>query len=210
MKLTIKTALLAAMLLLGVQQARASIHLDLDFEDLYGANTSTLAPANGTLVLLASTLDSSFGNLTLATTSFTDPSQTDDQILARWQMSLDGAFRGALDFNLTGNLTAGDPLQLVWYPNLTFSTGLTGPGDGQIFGTFRSDTATAYSDIGWNVPADGDSVNLVVITVLAGGDIADSSMVANLQTVPEPSSLALVALGCISALALRRRMIVRG
>lgn len=215
MKLTLKTILLAAALALASRQAHANVALNLDFENLYSTNLLTLAPANGTVVLLASTLDSSFGNLTLATTQFTDPAQTDDIVLGKWTLGAGsgsaGVFNDAITFNLSGNLNAGDPLMLVWYPNVNSAS--AAPGYSKAFGSFRSDTALAGSDIGFIVPADGSGLNLFAFSQSAGGDVLNSSFVANQSTiavVPEPSSIALVAMGCIGAIVIRRRKLARG
>jgi hypothetical protein len=206
------SACVAVAACLAVGQARASVTLNLNVENLFSVDTLTVAPQNSLVVLLASTQNSSFGDLTLATSSFTV--EADDIVIKKFALGAGGVFQSDafLDIDTTtapaSGLSLGDPLLLVWFPNVTYSESLTGPGANQMFGTYRSDLATLASDIGWNVPANG-TYALGAYAVSVGGDIADSAFVANLMTIPEPSSIALVALGCVGLLAVRRRKLVR-
>ncbi|MCG3147971.1 MAG: hypothetical protein PCFJNLEI_01412 [Verrucomicrobiae bacterium] len=206
--------MLAAWLMLG--EARASVSLNLDIEVLFGANTLTLAPQNSTVVLLASTQNGTFGDLTLAASSFTV--EADDVVLGIYPIAgTDGIFQNSafLDIDTTtassSGLSLNDPLLLVWYPNLAYSGSLTGPGNSsQLFGTLNTASAVpGLSDIGFVVPANG-TYALNAFGTGIGGDLNDNLFVANqLTVVPEPSSIALVALGCVGMLVIRRRKLAR-
>lgn len=191
-------------LLWAASPARASVSLNLDIENIHGLDTLTLAPAGSTAVLLVSTIDGDFGDLTLAGSAFTV--EADDRVLGMFSITPEGILQNAVGFSFADGITQNDPLLLVWYPNLTYSAGLTGPGQGQLFGDYRSDIATLASDLAWFVPADGSTLNLSAFTESAGGDVLDSLLVASQFTVvPEPSTYLLVGLGLISMRMLVRR-----
>lgn len=155
----------------------ANVALNLDVENLHGDDVGNLCPSNSTVVLLVSTANSSFGDLTQANAAFTV--EADDQVLGMFEVTTDGVFQNAAVFNLNAQVSVNDPLLLVWYPGLPFDANRPGPGPGQKFGTYRSATATAGSDIGWLVPADGSGLNLFAFSADAGGDVPDASLVAN-------------------------------
>ncbi len=184
---TLRIFTILTALLLASRPAIASVHLDLDVENVHVDTVDSLCPVNSTVVLLVSTANSSFGDLAfsnnpaLADTRFT--AEADDRVLGMFEVQVDGAFRGAVDFNIDSAVTPNDPLLLVWYPDLPYDPSRQGPGKGQRFGTYRSDAATEWSDIGWRVPPDGSSVNLVAFSVSTGiGDVPDASLVANFFT----------------------------
>jgi uncharacterized repeat protein (TIGR01451 family) len=170
---------------LTLATSRASVTLNLDVENLLQADSNTVAVAGSTVVLLASTQNSSFGDLTQATNSFVV--EADDIVLGIYPLGDDGVFQNAafLDIDTTtapaSGLSLGDPLRLVWYPNLAYNPGLTGPGRGQPFGTYRTDEATLGSDIGWSVPANG-TYTLAAFGLSIGGDVPDGLFAATLVT----------------------------
>ncbi|MCG3147973.1 MAG: hypothetical protein PCFJNLEI_01414 [Verrucomicrobiae bacterium] len=177
--------LLSALVSLAGSRVHGSVTLNLDVENLLQADSNSVAAAGSTVVLLASTQNDSFGDLTLATNSFLV--EADDVVLGIYPLGDGGVFQNAafLDIDTTtatsSGLSLGDPLRLVWYPNLAYAPGLTGPGLGQSFGTYRTDAATLGSDIGWSVPANG-TYTLAAFGISIGGDVADGELAAALST----------------------------
>lgn len=99
---------------------------------------------------------------------------------------------------------------LVWC-DTPFGAADAGPGNNVYFGTFRSDSAISFSDIGWVVPADGATVNLNYLTSSFGGDTPESAGRAQFKTVPSvttaiPSpSAAALGLAGFALIALKQR-----
>ncbi|MEI6084683.1 MAG: HYR domain-containing protein [Verrucomicrobiota bacterium] len=160
----------------------ADVTLNLDVTTLHADTAGSLCPSNSTAVLLVSTANNSFGDLTFAANSaladlqFT--AEADDRVVATFPVGQNGVFQNAVTFDITAPVSPNDSLLFVWYPNLPFNANRLGPGQGQRFGTYRSDAATQGSDSGWQVPADGTGLNLAAISVSAGGDTADAQLVA--------------------------------
>jgi hypothetical protein len=168
---------LAASVLLAAGPAYAVVSLNIGAGRLYKADGTTWA--NGTAVYLVDADGDGFGDLTTATNSFkADP---DDIILGKVPV-IDGIVNDALpDFELVGQLGVGDKILLIWYPDLPFANDLTGPGQARSFGTFRSDAALAFSDIGFVIPNDG-IWGLYAFTQDLGGDLPDNTFIANQVT----------------------------
>ncbi len=179
--LRIFTVLVAFLLASGLA-VRANVALNLDVENLHAGSVGSLSPAGSTVVLLVSTANSSFGDLAfsnnpaLADTQFT--AEADDRVLGMFEVLPDGVLQDTITFSIDSAVTTGDPLLLVWYPDLPYNPSRQGPGQGQRFGTYRSDAATEWSNIGWLVPDDGFGGDLAAISVNAGGDVPDSILVA--------------------------------
>lgn len=184
--------------------------------------------ANGSLVMLVIDLNGD-GILAPSATDYTPG--VDDSILGT--TSTDN-FLGFLNngsandsFTLTigttpqdalGTVDSGDPISLLWFPDVLetefLANSSNGPGVGS-YGMFHPDTAISDGQA-WVVPAsNGDTVSLTARSTSAGnaltpdnGDVAQSLLTANLSTtpVPEPSSSILIVLS-LGSLIMRRRRI---
>ncbi|MCG3147974.1 MAG: hypothetical protein PCFJNLEI_01415 [Verrucomicrobiae bacterium] len=181
----ITSLLTAAALLMAAHPSTASVTLNLDVENLYGPTAGVPAAAGSTVVLIGSTQNATFGDLTQATNSFT--AEADDIVLGIFELSDGGIFQNAafLDIDTTtaaaSGLSLNDPLLLLWYPNLSYTPTLTGPGNSQLFGTYRTANATLGSDIGWTVPANG-TYTLAAFAESIGGDVPDTTFTATQTT----------------------------
>lgn len=180
--------------------AFATITIDLDAE-LLKTSGGTAMPTSGLLILAASTLDSSFSAPT--DTAFF---MGDDIEIKRWDLSggfnTAGVFSGSTgSLTLSGNWTAGDALQLFWFPTLTLSS--TAPGAGTSYGQYRHATGLDGS-AAWETPSDGSLVSLKFFTsdasfLISGGSNSSASGTASFTAVPEPAAYGLAAaVGCVA------------
>ena len=95
-----------------------------------------------------------------------------------------------------GTLAYGGPDS---YTNAQFKD----PGDGFFGFTFDAGTGTQY---GWmRVTMDGGPGNSLTAQEYAFADVGESIKVGQVDAIPEPSSLGLLALGAIGLAAMRRR-----
>lgn len=111
-------------------------------------------------------------------------------------------------------LAVGDLLALRWFPQISqaqFQAGTT-PAGGNNFGTYNPlfyGNATNNPDGGnlWAVPSGGSTINLNFYTMDTAGTQAPSRGYAQftVTAIPEPSSIAFVAVGLIGAVALGLR-----
>jgi len=149
---------------------------------LYENDCTTFLADGSTVLVIASTANSTFGALSAGTgapaDSFTD--EPDDVVVGRLTfdsetMGLPGAFASAISFNLGENgVAAGNPLLFVWYSGLQESTNPSAPGAGRAYGVFR--------DSSWVVPAsNSDLIQLVMATPAAGADLGDVPTATELE-----------------------------
>ncbi len=201
-----KKIVLMAALAFSAVLAQASISLNFTEGYLYKHDGSTVLPENSTIVmLLDADNDGSFGDLTQSTTSWT--ADAGDVVLDRWAFNYNydvGFGADSPTYTYGGDITVGKKIMLVWYDK-AYSAGDAGPGEGVYFGTFRTDDIQTGQNATWIVPSDGFTVNVGFLTANAGGDNAESLGAAQYQTVPEPATALLVAIGGGMAYALRRR-----
>jgi hypothetical protein len=170
-------------------------------------------PASGLAVLVASTVDATFGGPTPA--SFA--SGVDDMEVARWDLTLNGP--GVLQVT-SGPLSrsapwdAGDPVQLYWFPTLTIGSSV--PGAGTSYGQYR-DGVGGVEPGGevWTTPADTITRTLKFFTtdatfLVAGGNSPASAGNASFTTVPEPSEYAMFfGMFCFAGALIRRGLKAR-
>jgi hypothetical protein len=212
MKKNIKTAVgaLAVACLLAGTQSQAGITINTDISVLVGTQGT---PASGdTAIFIAAKGD-----------GIVDPNDlifASNPLLAETQWSLDPndivldidpfteneLLTAAVNYDpssLTGlNIPLGTPIYLVFYPGLTYTPTLTGPGQGQRFGIYRdnlADEGFGGTYIGFNSPQDGGTYDLFREGL---------NVTADYQTavIPEPSTVVLVGLSALAiAGGLRRR-----
>jgi hypothetical protein len=184
--------------------AQANVVLNLIEGYLYKNDGSTVLPENSTIALLCDANNDGFGDLTQATTSWA--ADAGDIVLGRWAFNYNldaGVGSDSITYDLTGTVGVGDNLMLVWYDK-AYSAGDAGPGEGVHFGTFRTDDVISFSDIAWTTPTDG-GWNLNFATANAGGDSLESAGAAQYQTIPEPATALLIAIGGGMAYVIRRK-----
>ncbi len=163
----------------------ASITLNLSGAVLSNS-TGTALPNGGLVLLVASTTNSTFATPSSTSSTLVGSMIADDDLIIGFATidsaaaSVAGGFTKAFNITFTGNLNAGDPLQLYWFPTLTSTS--TTIGAGVSYGTYRTDAIATGSDIGWVVPADGTTNALSILTVAVGGTVANTAGQATLTT----------------------------
>ncbi len=170
----------------------ADVSLTLGAGNLRTSDGSSLMPGTGLIVLLADSNQDGFASI--GTDNF---ASGDDTILFQGALDSglgDGMFLRSVNLTLAGGLTAGDPVQLYWYPTLSESS--TSPGHGTSFGSYRDATGSLDGSDPWILPSDGMSMNLNFLTASAGGSNPDSiGWASQVTPMPEPQSLLLAGLG---------------
>jgi hypothetical protein len=172
-------------------------------------------PTSGLAVLVASTLDGSFGGPT--DTSFA--SGSDDIVLKKWDLTTGLNQPGVLQdlsgtLPLSGNWDSGDLVQLYWFPTLTLASSV--PGAGTSYGQYR-DAVGGFESGGqiWTTPAPAATRFLKFFTtdatvLVAGGNSPASAGNASLTTVPEPSEYAMIfGMFCFAGALIRRSLKAR-
>ena len=119
-------------------------------------------------------------------------------------------------------LTAGEQLELRFYPSLSYTSSTSyytsAPTLGTTFGQVRSSTtefgATDSNETGWFVPAAGSTIDFAYVTTTGGGTYADTTAYATGTViagtaVPEPSSciIALIATATLGIASIRRKQV---
>ena len=146
----------------------------------------TAIPNGGLVLLVSSTTNSTFtAPPSTASTAVGSVIADDDIIIGSATIDsaasgITGGFAKAINITFSGNLNAGDPIQLYWFPTLTSAS--TTLGQGVAYGSYRTDSIASDSDIAWVLPADGATATLKVLTTTAGGSIADTAGRATLTT----------------------------
>lgn len=195
----LRSLVIAGLIAAGVNDLHAAINLNIYLPNI--------TPRTGTGILLADGANDGFGDLTFASDPLLVNSRwspdTDDILLGMWNLTgtdPDGAL--VVTFSLVSGVTTGDKLLFVFYPNLPYSPGLTGPGPNQAFGSYRDDLGgdpygygLGDAFIGWTVPADGAGLNIY----------REENISANLTTIPEPTAGVLVGLSALGLMAALRR-----
>lgn len=207
-----RSLLTLSIIALSLTSATAAVRLDVFSGRLYGQGGTTPLPDGSLLLLIASTGDAVFTPPN--SDSFVGAS-SDDVIVASFDLQSNTAgFTGsnleAIVFELGGTITEGDPLRLVWFPNIPYNAATNyqtaAPALGSAYGTFRTDNPGADgSTSAWVVPADGQNHSLNFATQSIGGSQPDVFGVADyLVPVPEPSSAAVLLVSAL-CLGVRRR-----
>jgi hypothetical protein len=107
----------------------------------------------------------------------------------------------------TGGNTAGSDLAFYWFPGIT--TVGASVSAGQEYGFFREDSLAVLTPSGstmsFNLPSNGDILNLAALTTGAEGNLPIDTFQANFLAIPEPSGALLSLAGLLLTGALPRR-----
>ncbi|HVE17065.1 MAG TPA: hypothetical protein VNB29_10040 [Chthoniobacterales bacterium] len=202
--------LLACLLLAAGPASRAaSVNIAIDAGQLYNA-IGTALPAGSLVLLVADTGNNGFGSFLPSNLAVGDYLNSDDQILYRGEVTIDGGlsitlFGGTpvpLGEGQFSNLQTGDALSIVWFPDLDSSSNTVSAGAS--YGEFTTTTPQNGSSM-WNVPSAGSSIDLKFLTQATGGAYSEMTAYAGLVVVPEPREWALSAVGLIFILTVLRR-----
>lgn len=201
MRKLITTALVASLVSVPVFGAKVSFSLDVD-----AISTTEGSPIydSGLLVLIVDTAGDGFQS-PVSNTIVTG----DDQIVTTWDLSIDGSQNpgvqltsGAVDYGV--DWEAGDPLALVWFPNLDSSNPT--PSSDEPYGFF-SDKNNFASGHSWLMPPAGALHSLKLLTssattlVTTTGDVpaavgkAGYAVGQAIAAVAAPTDLTLVVSG---------------
>jgi hypothetical protein len=200
--------LFISVLILGPEWLNAGVTINLTAGQLLQADGITAVPDGSLLQVIASTTDNTF--TTPSAMSFTGGS-SDDIIVASFVMDssttgIPGDLNTAFSLTYSGNFGSGDPLLLRWWPTRTASSGE--PGNGAMFGQFRSDVPRDNTEVAWFAPPDNGTYNLSFLTASQGGNQPDSAGVADMAVspIPEPAGWVFaVASSGVAALAILHR-----
>ncbi len=186
-----KILYIALLMAFSISYQHAAVTINIlggQFSDQNG----NAVPLGSLLVLVASTLDQTFSPI--QPNAF---ASGDDIVIAQFATnnpsSLSGAVSYAINnFNLFGNLSPGDPLALYWYPTLDINA--SAPGFGTPYGMF-TDPLGSLLDDPFVVPPDGGTITFSIVSQIHQGSLSNNLFLANLTTIPEPSTYALIILG---------------
>ena len=213
-----KTIALLAVILLNTS-VYSQVTINLEAEKL---KTSTSAgggamPTSGLAILVASTLDSTFGGPSSAAYA-----TGDDVVVGAWNLTggfnTAGVLTSTVNTTPTGNWNAGDLLQLYWFPTLTLAqyNASNPPGNNTAYGQYRDPATVTPLEPGgnlWVTPSSGGLINIKFYTVDASNLIAfgagqspAAAGLADFTTAPEPSTYAAIFGGlCLVAGIVRRQ-----
>lgn len=207
--------LLAFAMLGAAAPLPAAVLVSLEGGYLKDQNGQAITSGSGRMVLVASTGDATFAEITAGSSLSVGGTLTaggDDVVLFASTVSGDGnnngaddagEFAQAISLTLSGALTAGSALALYWFPSLDADSASASAGTA--YGFYRADAAGGDGSDAWVVPTDGTiGYELRFLTADAGSSVNGSLGVADrIVAVPEPATLALVAMG--TGVFVRRR-----
>jgi hypothetical protein len=205
--------------LMAYQAANAAVVINVTAGDLTttAGSPGNLVPDNALAILVADTTGvaaptnlAASSSLSVGSNLTLQVSGDTYQILYAWNSGLGSGQQGLLS-DTTGNIpgtTAGNPLYLLFFPNLTLAS--TTAGAGTSYGEYGGAVEPAGELLGngsaaWVMPSPGANVSLVATTPSEGGVTPYAELQATLVTVPEPSSIALVLIGLLGAAGMVRR-----
>ena len=187
--------------------ALGTVTVNVNAGDLFQADgTTKLTPAPtktstaGSLLLLVAVGNGGTGfNNTLTAGNYVAGS---DVVLASGAFNTFGGGQStttAFNFAIPSTASAGQPVELLWFPTILDSNypGPTGtPASGTMFGAYSPPTGTT-PDGGslWTIPGDGTVATLDFATISAGGKEANSAGDASLTVAPEPSTATMLGGG---------------
>ncbi len=197
----------ALLMVAGLSAAASAGTIDLMVGYLYNDAAATTLLDTGMTALLVADADGNGWDAyqNLSPDSFVAEG---DRIIAIFgingAMGAAGTHADTHNWDNTGRGVAeGNEFALLWF-NTPYSLGIenVGPGAGVSFGLYRSDAV--LGDWSFVVGPNNKAGFLQVFTASTGaGAIADSAMAATFVTIPEPTTMALLAVGGL--LAVRRR-----
>ncbi len=208
--------------ILGIFVSLGSLHASVSFSiqaDRLADNFGQSIPQNSLVLFLADINNTGFNIVpgSFSVGGYLGNSPENNMILGAYDLSstgMDGVLLEATPaLELVGGWTSGDPLAIVWFPDLTLEATSLSAGD--FYGIY-SGPASDGSDP-WVTPSDGSSLHRLYFFTTDSRDLPngpDSGSVspeaaqANLQVVPEPSVYAALLGGLALLVALRRRRTV--
>ncbi len=199
-----KKLLLSSLALCAAAPSFAAVGVGLTGGYFYNSSGTLLT--SGTLVLVASTTDSSFSQF-IAGNTLTENSfiASDDLILKSFTIGAGSSVSDAFSLTLGNfsNLSTGDNLGLYWFPSLTAGATIA---NGSSYGFYTNQASTLDSDA-WTMVSDGSSITLQFVTNAAGGTsgIPETAGYANLTAVPEPATTAALLGGAAGLFVMYRR-----
>jgi len=190
--------------------ASASLTIKVLSETVTDSGGTAVTTATGTWLLVADTTRDGFNAIGAGGISVNDFIAGDDLVLINGVFGggfgVDGAINMAMPgLNLTAEWDTGDPLALVWFPEV--GAGASSVSDGDSYGSYTSASGEDLSNP-WITPADGADLDLQALTgatsgFFGSGTVDPSSLEAGLAVIPEPSATLLVL--CSGLLIFRRR-----
>ena len=206
-----KTTNLIALASLAVASfASASVTLTFDIGVLYDSTGSGAIGAGSQVAIFA---DNTGISANPTNSDLIDQTLTightygGNELVALMTTDGGGFARGASTFDLDGGLNATNDLAVYWFDGHTGGA-LTA---GTTYGIYQNSSIQAGSGgtSSLTIPADGSNSNVFYYdtTTLgaAGATVAEFSATNTLDTIPEPSSTALLGLGSVALLLRRRR-----
>jgi hypothetical protein len=206
----ITSALSVVTLLCLTPLASAFVTINLVAETVTDLSGTAVSTASGRWILVADTTRDGFNPIGAGGISVNDFVAGDDLVVVNGVFGGGFGVAGAINVSMPGlSLTSewdtGDPLALIWFPEI--GEGATEVAATDSYGLYTSALGEDLSNP-WITPADGADHDLQALTAATSGffgtgTVDSDSLRAQLAVIPEPSASILALLSGL--LILRRR-----